>query len=293
MKIGGGTDNIESFNNFFQCWLVEQDQFLNELLDVSKHYETNNNNNTPTTGSTSIGDHQVSKDQVLRSLIDKAIDHYEKYYRAKSRSAKEDVLAMFSPCWMSKLEEAFLWIGGWRPSMAFHLLYSKSGSQFEARLSELLRGISTGDLGDLSPNQVVRVDELQMKTIREERQVTEKMAKLQETVGDSSMVELSHKVTELIRSGDRMSEEEDEDEDEQVESNLASKEEGFGEMLDEADDLRLRTLIEVISILKPMQAVHFLIAAWELHLRVHDWGKKRDARNQNHGGGDGVNLPQS
>ncbi|KAK2656372.1 hypothetical protein Ddye_009424 [Dipteronia dyeriana] len=252
MRKEGGPDHMESFNNFFQSWLVEQDQFLNELVDASKHYETKNNSST---GSTSnVDDHQVSLEQVLGPLIGKAVNHYEKYYSAKSRSAKKDVLAMFSPSWRSQLEKAFLWIGGWRPSMAFHLLYSKSGLQFEAQLSELLRGINTDDLGDLSPNQVVRVDELQMKTIREEKKVTEKMAKLQETVADSSMVELSHKVTELIRSGDRMSSEE---EDEQVESNLASKEEGFKEMLDKADDLRLRTLREVISILKPMQAVHF------------------------------------
>ncbi|KAK3211387.1 hypothetical protein Dsin_016093 [Dipteronia sinensis] len=292
MRNEGGPDHSESFNNFFQSWLVEQDQLLNELVDASKRYETNINSSTGSTSSNGDDHHQVSLEQVLGPLIDKVVNHYEKYYRAKSGSAKEDVLAMFSPCWRSQLEEAFLWIGGWRPSMAFHLLYSKSGLQFEARLSELLSGIKTGDLGDLSPNQVVRVDELQMKTIREEKQVTEKMAKLQETVADSSMVELSHKMTELIRSGDRMSLEEEE---EQVELNLTSKEEGLEEMLDKADDLRLRTLREVISILKPMQAAHFLIAGAELHLRVHDWGMKIDARNQNHGGGgrDAVNLPQS
>jgi hypothetical protein len=56
------------------------------------------------------------------------------------------------------------------------------------------------DLGDLSPTQLTHVDELQRRTIREERDITEKMAKIQETVADQSMFELSHIVTELINS---------------------------------------------------------------------------------------------
>ena len=50
------------------------------------------------------------------------------------------------------------------------------------------------------------------------------------------------------------------------------------EILHNADDLRLRTLKVILDIVTPMQAVQFLIAAAELHLRFHDWGKKKDAR---------------
>ncbi|KAL2469944.1 3-dehydrosphinganine reductase TSC10A [Abeliophyllum distichum] len=83
--------------------------------------------------------------------------------------------------WRSSLEDAFLWIGGWWPSMTFHLLYSKSGLQLEARLAEFIRGLSTGDLGDLSPCQLQLVNELQKNTIMKEKDSTEKYAKLQET----------------------------------------------------------------------------------------------------------------
>lgn len=62
-----------------------------------------------------------------------------------------------------------------------------------------------------------------------------------------------------------------------VESTLAPKEEELEEVLQKADDLRLTTLKAVIEILTPIQAVHFLITAAELHLRLHDWGKKKDA----------------
>lgn len=64
--------------------------------------------------------------------------------------------------------------------------------------------------------------------------------------------------------------------EEEVESALVAKEKGLEEILQMADDLRLSTLKEILNILCPMQAVHFLIAAAELHPRIHEWGKKKD-----------------
>lgn len=281
-----GTPELETFHKFFECWLVEQDQHLQQLISASKNNDD---------GATSESKQQQRSG--LRPLIDQVVQHYEQYYRAKSRWAKEDVLGMLSPTWRSTLEDAFLWIGGWRPSMAIHLLYSKSGLQLEAKLAELIRGLSTGDLADLSPSQLIQVDELQKSTIREEREITEKLAKHQETVADSSMVELSHVVSELLRSGSSGNPAGDEA-DKRVESTLAPKEEGLEDLLHMADDLRLRTLKGVVDILTPIQAVHFLIAAAELHLRLHEWGKKKDAMNNRYHhapGGDGSttqpNLP--
>ncbi|KAA8547046.1 hypothetical protein F0562_003475 [Nyssa sinensis] len=226
--------NGESFHTFYECWLVEQNQYLQQLVSASKTYQDSS--------STSIESTQESQERVLRPLIDTVVQHYEHYYQAKSSSAKLDVLAMFTPSWRSTLEDAFLWIGGWRPSMAFHLLYSKSGLQLETQLAELIQGLSTGDLSDLSPSQLIQVDVLQRKTIREEKDTTEKMAKHQETVADPSMVDLTHVVSELVRSGEAGQEEggiED-----QVESTIAPKESGLEMILQRADDLRLRTLKE-------------------------------------------------
>ncbi|XP_022774836.1 protein DOG1-like 4 [Durio zibethinus] len=89
------------------------------------------------------------------------------------------------------------------------------------------------------------------------------MANHQETVADSSMVELS----QMMRSGDG---EGVGVEKERVESAVESKEEGLKEMLQRADDLRLKTLKAVIDMSSPIQGVHFLIAAAELHLTIHD-----------------------
>lgn len=285
-----GTPELETFHKFFECWLVEQDLHLQQLISASKSSDDNPNGGA-TTESTQ---QQLSEARGgLRPLIDQVVQHYEQYYRAKSRWAKEDVLGMLSPSWRSTLEDAFLWIGGWRPSMAFHLLYSKSGLQLEARLADLIRGLSTGDLGDISPTQLVQIDELQRRTVREEKKITEKLAKHQETVADSSMVELSIAVSEMLRSGsgrggnmgagDEM--------DQRVESTLAPKEEGLEDLLNTADELRLRTLKGVVDILTPKQAVHFLIAAAELHLRLHEWGKKKDAMNNRYHHAPGGDAP--
>lgn len=270
-----GTNQREGFSNFFDSWLSEQDQYLQELISVSKKYNQIADPNS-TTAESSTHD-QVVREPVLCPLINRVIQHYEHYYGVKSKWAKQDVLAMLSPTWLSSLEDAFLWIGGWRPSMGFHLLYSKSGLQLDEHLADLIRGFGTEDLGHLSPSQLNRVDALQSRTIMEERVITEKLAKHQETVADSSMVELSHVVTELMRESEAGGDGSGIDED-RVDSALAQKEGGLVDILQRADELRLRTLKGILDVLTPIQAVHFLIAAAELHLRLHDWGKKREEK---------------
>ncbi|KAK7358779.1 hypothetical protein VNO77_00718 [Canavalia gladiata] len=255
-------DNLrgENFHKFFECWMAEQNQHLKTLLEAESCHFT---------------------DEQMQALIHRVVGHYEHYYKAKSRFAKQDVLVMLSPTWRSSFEEAFLWIGGWRPSMAFHLLYSKSGLQFEARLNELLQGLRTHDLGDLSASQLAEFDEMQRRTILEEREITDMMARHQETVADASMVELSHVVSEMIRANETGEINENCEIEDRVESTLIPKEEGLENILQKADELRLKTLQAIVSILTPKQAIHFLIAAAELHLRIHEWGMKKDARKGN------------
>ncbi|KAK4339962.1 hypothetical protein RND71_041424 [Anisodus tanguticus] len=171
MSRNGVKDSETTFHKFFESWLAEQSQELKELVYVSNN--------------------KLVEERVLVPLIERVIHHYEKYYVEKSKYSEENVSGMLNPSWRSNLECAFLWIGGWRPSMVFHLLYSKSGLQFEARLSGLIRGIKTGDLGDLSPSQTGKVNELHKKTVREEKDLSENLAKVQETVADTSTVELS------------------------------------------------------------------------------------------------------
>ncbi|KAL6519975.1 hypothetical protein OROHE_017118 [Orobanche hederae] len=258
----------EYFHNFFESWIVEQNQHLQELVHVSKEHEEqqrheglNRRTRTP-------------NDAIMRTLVERVVQHYESYYEEKSSWVKYHALSMFNPSWLSTLEDAFLWIGGWRPTMAFHLLYTKLGLQLEARLDEIIRGLMKCDLAELSPGQMERVDKLQRETLKEEKEITEELAQQQEKVADASMVELSHTVSEMVSKGadaDRVVAEG------RLDSVLAPKVEGMVRVLHMADDLRLKTLKKVIGILLPSQGVYFLIAAAQLHLRVHEWGTKKDA----------------
>ncbi|KAL2927725.1 Protein DELAY OF GERMINATION 1 [Bienertia sinuspersici] len=249
-RVGGP----EPFSEFFERRLHEQKRDLDELrLAATK----------PTQLKL-----ESSKDR--RRLVGRVMSHYKNYYRVKSKSVKLNVLHMLAATWMSPLEHAFLWIGGWRPTTAFQLLYSVVGLQLEARLSDLLSQRSSNrELADLSPSQLIRIDELQVQTVKEERILTEALATLQETLADSSMVELSHVTTELVRVGNTESLNEHY---QRVKLKLGIKEEKLKEVFWKADNLRLRTLKNVVDILSPIQAIHLLIGAAELHLKLHEWG---------------------
>ncbi|CAL9096518.1 unnamed protein product [Musa textilis] len=235
----------EHFAKFFECWLAEQERDLQFLR----------------TAAASAGE-----ELRLRPLVDRVLGHYEYYYCAKAASVRRDVLPMFNPTWTSSTENIFLWAGGWRPTMAFHLLYSKSGLQFEPRLLELVDGNPTRDLADLSPDQLERIDGLHRQTVRLEKEISEEEAQVQESVADARMVELTHALAES-----------EEVEADAMEQEMKTKRGRMNEVLQRADQLRLETLKGLVEILKPVQAVHFLIAAAELHLTLHEFGKSKDA----------------
>ena len=62
-----------------------------------------------------------------------------------------------------------------------------------------------------------------------------------------------------------------------MEREMEPKAEGMRRVLEMADALRMETLRAVVALLRPSQAVHFLVAAAELHLSVHDFGRRKDA----------------
>jgi len=152
-----------------------------------------------------------------------------------------------------------MWVGGWRPSAAFHLLYSKSGMQLEARLEEIIRGGAVKDLGDVSATQLQALDRLQRETVRAERVISEEAAEAQEALAAAE-------VLQLVSSGDWCN----------MESKMAGLKERMRAVLARADRLRIDTIRGITDILESIQAVHFLIAAAELHLGVHEFGKEKD-----------------
>ncbi|KAJ3700620.1 hypothetical protein LUZ61_004325 [Rhynchospora tenuis] len=237
--INTASGNNEQFNSFFQRFLAEQSRHLIDLRAAATAYP-----------------HPPASD--LQKLVERVVSHYEDYYQAKAAYAQHDITMMFSPTWTSSTEDLFMWAGGWRPTAAFHLLYSKSSLQLEARLEEILQGMRTANLGNLSAVQLQAVDGLHRSTIKTERAITEKWAAVQEEVAAKGMVEIA------AADGEGM------------EGEMEGKRERALSVLQQADKLRIDTIKGIVGILDCFQAVHFLIAAAELHLAVHKYGRERD-----------------
>lgn len=245
----------KQFAGLFERWLAEKDLHLRALRAAASAPRPEN------------PDEEAEEESRLTLLVKGVLGHWENFYRAKTAYAKRDVTPMFSPTWTSSTENLFLWVGGWRPSVAFHLVYSKSGIQLESQLAEVIRGVPTRDLAGLSQDQLERIDEFQRLTIRKEKEISEEEARIQEGVADTQMVELSHVLSEMGGDGGAA---------ELMEPAMQGKREGMRRVLERADELRLETLKGVMEILRPMQAVHILIAAAELQLRLHEYGMKND-----------------
>ncbi|XP_038896732.1 protein DOG1-like 4 [Benincasa hispida] len=221
------------FPSFYATWFDHLHRLIDQLSTTTKDNQHN---------AASTADH-------LR-LVETVMSHYSDYYRVKSIAAERDPLSVFSAPWATSLERSLHWIAGWRPTTTFHLIYSESSILFESRIVDILRGLRTGDLGDLSPSQFRRVSELQCQTVEEENAITEELSEWQDDV------------SELI--GAR--------------AEMTGRVEGLVSIIKKADDLRLRTVQKVVEFLTPKQAIEFLIAATELQFGVRGWGLDQDRR---------------
>ncbi|XVF18613.1 hypothetical protein REPUB_Repub11eG0037600 [Reevesia pubescens] len=221
---------MSSFSTFYTTWSDQLHHLLRQLCSAPK---------PPTTQ-----DHLHH----LNHLVNKLLSHYTEYYKVKAAAVESDVLDIFAAPWTSSLEKSLHWIAGWRPTTVFHLVYTESSILFESRIVDILRGVRTGDLGDLSPTQFRRVSELQCETVKEENAITDELSEWQ------------HSVSYLMGAYTDF---------DQMIGRLVS-------VVQKADDLRLRTLMRVVDLLTPQQAVEFLIAAAELQFGIREWGINQD-----------------
>ncbi|XP_057766417.1 protein DOG1-like 4 [Salvia miltiorrhiza] len=225
-----------SFQRFYDTWLEQLRQLVQQLRQAPV---------PPTT---------EEQRQQLRQLVQKAISHYAEYYRSKAVGAKSDVLGFFSAPWTSTLERSLHWIGGWRPTTAFHLVYTESSILFESHVIDILRGYHTGDLGDLSPAQFRRVSELQIQTVQRENDITDQLCDWQD------------EATEIV--GIRY-------------AGVDVKMEKLAAILEKADELRMKTIKSLVELLTLQQAAEFLVAAADLQFGIRAWGIQQD-RQRNH-----------
>ncbi|KAH6776798.1 hypothetical protein C2S52_014359 [Perilla frutescens var. hirtella] len=231
---------------YYQEWMNLQEEELSEL-------------NQATNGCTSNVE--------LSSLIDKIMSHFEDYMKQRTLMARADVSPYFAPTWCSSLERSVLWIGGCRPSSYIRLIYALCGIEIESQLTEFLHGVRLGSLGQLSARQLSMVDELQRKTIREERSLSTRLASLQEDLLDNPIATMAVAASGGGGGGGSS---------DNVEAALDKHGRSMAAILEEADRLRLGTVKEIVRILTPRQAVDFLAAGKKVRLCMQEWGKKRD-----------------
>lgn len=233
---------------FYQEWMNLQEQ---ELSELNQAIALNAN------GCTSNAE--------LSQLIEKIMDHFQDYMQKRSLMARVDVSPYFAPTWCTSLERSVLWIGGCRPSSYVRLIYALCGMDIESQLTEFLQGVRICSLGELSGGQLSMVDELQKKTIREERNLSTQMAGLQEDVLDNPLASIAVKSDgESFESSGTLKEA------------LDKHGRAMAKVLEEADQLRLNTVREIIRIFTPRQAVDFLAASKKHRLCMQEWGRKRD-----------------
>ncbi|PIA32296.1 hypothetical protein AQUCO_04500118v1 [Aquilegia coerulea] len=163
-----------------------------------------------------------------RRLVTRMMSHYQRYYEEKSRATRIDVFVMFSPRWFSTYEQTFLWIAGFKPGIPFRIL--------------------NRTVTDLSGEQLRRINILKAETRVREKELSNELAKVQEGVATSYLMEIAGG---LVTGG--MS----------------------------ADILRMTIVREIVEILSPAQSIDFLVAAAQLHIRIRAMGLEKDASRNN------------
>ncbi|KAL3522494.1 hypothetical protein ACH5RR_015328 [Cinchona calisaya] len=236
---------VEEFSNFFDKWMSQLEEYVQLLLTLKreKSYEEVNS----------------------VTLVNKLTTHHKDYYTAKWAGAHEDVLAFFTPVWLSPFENAHLWITGWKPSMIFRLVDSLRKSHAP--------GATT--LADLTEEQVKKIDGLRGRIRIEEEKVERERERQQVAMADRKMVELT-KMVSFIKNGEHLAV------SNQIEGlvDVALKGllAGLEKVMKMADCVRLKTLKGVLDLLNPMQSVDFLAALSILLIQMRKWGKRRENR---------------
>ncbi|KVH89489.1 protein DOG1-like 4 [Cynara cardunculus var. scolymus] len=213
----------EKFSDFYEKWVCQLEEYHRFLLQDYTHQSDYEN------------------------LVAKMTTHHKNYYRFKWSAAHEDVCAFFTPVWLTPLENAYLWVTGWKPSAVF-------------RFVDSLRQTGTG-LVDLTEEQVKRIEGLRLKIKMEEEKVEREMERQQVGMADRRMVELLR----LTRGGGG---------DAVAVVALKGLLSGLERVMKMGDCVRLKTLKGLLDLMNPKQCVELLAAQSMFHVQLRKWGKK-------------------
>lgn len=161
--------------------------------------------------------------------------------------ANRNVFLVFSPTWFTPFERTFFWIAGFKPDLAFRIVRST--------------------ITDLTIDQLQRLETLLEETKAEEKELTNELARIQESVAAPPLMNFARRAGRVLTDGDV------DEVDKAMETFRAEME----AVLLNADMLRTRTAERVVEILTPVQNVKFLAAATELQLKIRIWGLQKEA----------------
>lgn len=223
---------VESFSEFYEKWVVKLEEIQRQLLEVSKK-------------KTEV----TMNEQELKALVSKVTAHVKEYYTVKWGAAHEDVLVFFTPTWLTPLENAHLWVTGWKPSTVFHILEDPKG---EFNMTEEQKKKILG--------------ELRVRIRMEEEKVEREMERQQVAMADLKMVELAKLSCRAKKDDGRV--------DGMVGVALNGVFAGLEKVMKTSDCARLKSLKGVLDILSPIQCVDFLAAHIGMQLWLRQLGMK-------------------
>ncbi|KAJ4733006.1 transcription factor-like protein [Rhynchospora pubera] len=176
-------------------------------------------------------------------LVSLAVAHIEAFYLHKSRLAEQDVVQAFYPRYLTPFERTFLWLGGFKPSLAFKFIPPEPASS----------------------DTIVH---LRRSILAEERDMSKQMAALQESLAARELLE-AIRIFDHRRNGDNS-----------MERAATEVGDGLRELLASADRLRLCTLRAIMEalVIKPADVAIFVANAMKFHLNVRRFGLQCDNR---------------
>ncbi|KAI3969020.1 hypothetical protein MKW92_040486 [Papaver armeniacum] len=225
-------ENRIFFETFFTGWLIRQKNYLDQLMSARNNF-------------------QNISEMELRSLVFQILTHYQQYYAAKVTAARKDVFVMFAPPWFSSYERTYLWITGFKPSLAFSILDKSVVNQ-----------------DDLTDEQVEALCRLRVQTKAAERELNNEMARAQESLALPPLVNVALSINPAGRRVDG---------GETVDAAMQTLTKEMEILVESADFLRMTTAMKIVEILSPVQSVRFLAAATQLRVNIRMLGLQRDA----------------
>ncbi|KAK1420402.1 hypothetical protein QVD17_21962 [Tagetes erecta] len=226
------TPTEEKFSLFYDKWVCQLEEYLTFLVQDYTHHQYDHSH--------------------YQNLIAKITTHHKNYYRVKWAAAHDDVCAFFTPVWLTPLENAYLWVTGWKPSAVF-------------RFVDTLRKTGTG-LVDLTEEQVKKIESLRVKIKMEEEKVEREMERQQVGLADRRMVELV-KLARCVGGRGTLSSEEGTPTT-IVGGEVVALLSGLERMMKMGDCVRLKTLKGLLDMMNPKQCVELLAAQSMFHVQL-------------------------